>query len=217
MLNVLYTLRVVSLALKFSTPSTWAKPLICIPNLIASSRPAQFYPLSSCHLFQPMCLSPRAGTPPTFDHTYPTSRTLADIAVNSVSLEGAYLQPGALAEATKRQSAAYVHATDPKPQPCTSGRLALPCRRVCPARQAQAQWFSSGHHVLPTRQHLRVSFTSPLQHASSPALPAVALALPQPHHLGFCPRSLRAAHIRVGMIALICAHIRLGMIASMCA
>jgi hypothetical protein len=83
--------------------------------------------------------------------TFPTSRTLADIATHSVSLAGTYPQPSALAEATKRQSAACVQAsTQDVPVSSSFPRLALPCQRVGPAHQPHAQWFSSGHHILPT-------------------------------------------------------------------
>jgi hypothetical protein len=62
--------------------------------------------------------------------SFPTSRTLADIAAHSLSLAGTYPQPSALVEATKRQSEAYVQASThdvpgPASQACESLRGSL--------------------------------------------------------------------------------------------
>jgi hypothetical protein len=40
---------------------------------------------------------------------------------------------------------------------------------------------------------MRVTFANPVSQPASSVMPAAALALPQSQHLGFCPRSLRAA------------------------
>jgi hypothetical protein len=118
--------------------------------------------------------------------TFPTCRTLADIAKASVSLAGAFPKPRALDQASQRHTTAA--ATFP------IGRIVIPVRKVGTVRSPHATWLPVRHHVLPTRQHLLVSSTAPASSASrSTAAPSCVLALPDTKHLGFCPRSVREA------------------------
>jgi hypothetical protein len=118
--------------------------------------------------------------------TFPTCRTLANIAKASVSFAGTFPQPRALDQASQRHTTAA--ATFP------IGRIVIPVRKVGNVRSPHATWLPMRHHVLPTRQHLLVSSNEPVSPAlRSTAVPACVLALPDTKHLGFCPRSVREA------------------------
>ncbi len=84
--------------------------------------------------------------------TFPTCRTLADIAKASVSFAGTFPQPRALDQASQHHTTAA--ATFP------IGRIVIPVRKVSNVCSPHATWLPMRHHVLPTRQHLLVTSIS---------------------------------------------------------
>ena len=121
--------------------------------------------------------------------TYPTCRTLAEIATQAVHLAGSYPQPKALEQATRRQSAM---AACPVPTPTyPKGRMVLPCRKLSGIRSQHATWSQSKHTVLPCRRNMVCSAHMSL--APCPAQPSVALLLPPTQQVGFCPCTEREA------------------------
>ena len=121
--------------------------------------------------------------------TYPTCRTLADIAAQSVSLAGTYPQPKALADATRRHTAAPAASQVSPSFPV--GRIVVPVRRVGPVRSPHATWKAPSHHVLPSRQRMLVS-SSAVPSRPRPVQPDCLLLI-ESNHVGFCPRSLKEA------------------------
>jgi hypothetical protein len=127
--------------------------------------------------------------------TYPTCRTLAQIATDSVSLAGAYPAPKALADASRRESVAATASSSLQAPPPSFpvGRVVLPVRRIGSVRNHRSTWFSSPHHILPCRQHVLVSSSTSLSKSPRPLQPANVLLLSATGPVGYCPRSYRDA------------------------
>jgi hypothetical protein len=128
--------------------------------------------------------------------TFPTCRTLADIAIQSVSLTGSFPQPKAMGTHADQFTLSAIPVSN---EFYPRGRIVIPVRKIRSVRTVSATWSSSHHQLLRTRtQYVRPPATagaaaSTIKPHPKEHTPPCFLSLKPGEHLGFCPRSIKEA------------------------